>query len=102
MVLETIVLDRTEEELLTPTGRYGKMRNVWNIASPPLLAKWLAECGFENIEVLDIAKTTSNEQRRTDWMTYESLADFLDPGDDTQTIEGYPAPVRAIITAQKS
>ena len=102
VVLETIVLDKTEEELLVPDGRYAKMRNVWNIASPALLTKWLTGCGFENVEVLDITKTTSSEQRKTDWMTYESLEDFLDPNDDTKTIEGHPAPVRAILTARKA
>ncbi|MHC4950840.1 MAG: tRNA 5-methoxyuridine(34)/uridine 5-oxyacetic acid(34) synthase CmoB [Planctomycetota bacterium] len=101
LVLETIVLDKKSEELLVPDGRYAKMRNVWNIASPSLLSKWLAECGFENVEILDVTKTTSNEQRKTDWMTFESLDDFLDPHDDTKTIEGYPAPVRAITLAQK-
>ena len=102
VVLETIVLDTVGEELLVPKDRYAKMRNVWNIASPALLTKWLIECGFENVEVLDITKTTSNEQRKTDWMTYESLDDFLDPNDDTKTIEGYPAPVRAILIARKA
>ena len=101
VVLETIVLDTDKEELLVPDGRYAKMRNVWTIASPLLLQKWLAECGFEKIEILDITKTTLTEQRKTDWMTFESLDDFLDPHDDTKTIEGYPAPVRAILIAQK-
>lgn len=102
VVLETIVLNTTGEELLVPKGRYGKMHNVRAIASPRLLEKWLAGCGFENIELLDITKTTSNEQRKTDWMTYESLNDFLDPTDDTKTIEGHPAPVRAILIARKA
>ena len=34
-------------------------------------------------------------------MTYQSLADFLDPEDRTHTIEGYPAPRRAVIIANK-
>ena len=102
VVLETIVLDTEKEELLVPDGRYAKMRNVWSIPTPVLLEKWLTECGFENIEILDITKTTSTEQRKTDWMTFESLDDFLDPHDDTKTVEGYPAPVRAILIAQKS
>jgi len=101
VVLETIVLDTDKEKLLVPKGRYAKMRNVWAIASPALLTKWLAECGFENIEILDITKTTLREQRKTDWMTFESLADFLDPDDDTKTIEGHPAPVREILVAQR-
>ncbi len=101
LVLETIVLDKSGEQLLVPKGRYAKMHNIWNIPSPRLLEKWLTESGFGNIQVIDITKTTSNEQRKTDWMTYESLADFLDPADNTKTIEGHPAPVRAILRAQK-
>ena len=102
VVLETLILDTEDEELLVPDGRYAKMRNVWAIPLPGLLEKWLADSGFENIKILDITKTTSNEQRKTDWMTFESLGDFLDPDDTTKTIEGYPAPVRAIIIAKKS
>lgn len=101
LVLETIVLDKPGEALLVPEGRYAKMRNVWSIPSPTLLETWLAECGYTHIQLLDITKTTSNEQRKTDWMTYESLADFLDPTDPAKTLEGYPAPVRAIVTAHK-
>lgn len=101
VVLETLVLDKPGEELFVPKGRYAKMRNVWAIPSPKFLEKWLTESGFENVQVIDIAKTTSDEQRKTDWMTYESLGDFLDPADDTKTIEGYPAPVRAIVLARK-
>lgn len=101
VVLETIILETDKEELMVPDGRYAKMRNVWAIASPSLLKRWLTECGFEKISVLDITKTTLTEQRKTGWMTFESLADFLDPKDDTRTIEGHPAPVRAILTAHK-
>ncbi len=73
----------------------------WGTGKPRLLQKWLTESGFKNVQVIDITKTTSNEQRKTEWMTYESLDDFLRPDDDTKTIEGYPAPVRAIVLAQK-
>ncbi|HCI31107.1 MAG TPA: tRNA 5-methoxyuridine(34)/uridine 5-oxyacetic acid(34) synthase CmoB, partial [Psychrobacter sp.] len=41
------------------------------------------------------------EQRKTEWMTYHSLTDFLDPNDSTKTIEGYPAPMRATLIAKK-
>ena len=50
---------------------------------------------------MDESVTTLDEQRRTDWMRNESLADFLDPVDASKTIEGYPAPKRAIIIANK-
>lgn len=102
LVLETIVLDAPGQELLVPEGRYGKMRNVRAIPAPQLLQNWLADSGFENIQLVDITKTTSAEQRKTDWMTFESLDDFLDLTDDSKTIEGYPAPVRAILLAEKT
>ncbi|MGB1293533.1 MAG: DUF1698 domain-containing protein, partial [Pseudoalteromonas sp.] len=38
--------------------------------------------------------------RKSDWMENESLIDFLDPNDTSKTIEGYPAPLRAILTAK--
>ncbi|MGO3217660.1 MAG: DUF1698 domain-containing protein, partial [Halomonas sp.] len=62
---------------------------------------WLERCGFTNVRVVDEAATILDEQRSTEWMTYQSLADFLDPNDHTRTIEGYPAPRRAVIIANK-
>ncbi len=100
LVLETIVLDQPGEALLTPEGRYAKMRNVWAIPTPALLEQWLAASGFKAIQRIDISRTTPDEQRRTDWMTFESLTDFLDPADPNRTIEGHPAPVRAVMLAE--
>jgi tRNA (mo5U34)-methyltransferase len=34
-------------------------------------------------------------------MRFESLADFLDPDDGSKTMEGHPAPLRAIFTATR-
>ena len=53
------------------------------------------------MRIVDTCVTTSEEQRRTEWMTTESLADFLDPHDSSKTLEGYPAPLRAVIVATK-
>jgi tRNA (mo5U34)-methyltransferase len=98
-VLETLVIDGEGDRVLVPKGRYAKMRNVWFIPSLPLLENWLRRCGFERVTTVDVTRTTFEEQRSTDWMTFESLADFLDPADRDFTIEGYPAPRRAIVTA---
>jgi len=99
LVLETLVIDGKMGEVLVPADRYAKMRNVWFIPSPLTLESWLKRSGFRNIDLINIAVTTSTEQRRTAWMEYESLDDFLDPQDKSITIEGYPAPMRAIFTA---
>jgi len=50
--------------------------------------------------VLDVTVTTREEQRRTEWMRFHSLSDFLDPQDSSRTVEGYPAPRRAVLTAR--
>jgi tRNA (mo5U34)-methyltransferase len=99
LVLETIVLDKPGKDILVPEGRYAKMRNVWNIPTVDQLSEWISEAGFGDVKLVEMAKTTSIEQRKTKWMSFESLSDFLDPNDDNLTIEGYPAPVRAVITA---
>jgi tRNA (mo5U34)-methyltransferase len=100
LVLETLILESDEPTVLVPEGRYAKMRNVWFIPSPSMLTLWLQRTGFRDVKVLDITPTTSTEQRKTDWMTFESLSDFLDPRDSSRTTEDHPAPVRAVLTAQ--
>ncbi len=100
LVLETLVIDNKDKGyVLVPEGRYAKMRNVWFIPSPTTLLSWLRKCGFRNAACIDVCPTTSEEQGRSEWMTFESLADFLDVENPTLTVEGHPAPVRAIFTA---
>ncbi|WP_018692662.1 tRNA 5-methoxyuridine(34)/uridine 5-oxyacetic acid(34) synthase CmoB [Algicola sagamiensis] len=101
LVLETLVIEGNEFESLVPDDRYAKMRNVWFIPSCAALEQWLRRVGFKDIQVVDLDKTNLQEQRKTEWMENESLEDFLDPNDHRKTIEGYPAPLRAIITATK-
>ncbi|MGL5242375.1 MAG: DUF1698 domain-containing protein, partial [Kluyvera ascorbata] len=81
--------------------RYAQMRNVYFIPSAPALKNWLETCGFVDVRIVDMNVTSTEEQRRTEWMVTESLADFLDPNDPTKTIEGYPAPLRAVLIARK-
>ncbi|MBD3670624.1 MAG: tRNA 5-methoxyuridine(34)/uridine 5-oxyacetic acid(34) synthase CmoB [Gammaproteobacteria bacterium] len=99
LVLETLVIEGGPGESLMPEGRYAKMRNVWFIPSVPTLELWLRRCGFVDIRTVDISHTTVEEQRQTEWMQFESLANFLDLEDHTRTIEGYPAPIRATVIA---
>ena len=99
LVLETLVVEGDENSVLVPEGRYAKMRNVWFIPSPAALVNWLQRCGYRNVRVVDVTPTRIEEQRRTDWMAFESLADFLDPNDHRLTVEGHPAPTRALVLA---
>ncbi len=101
LLLETLIIEADSPTSLEPVGRYAKMKNIGAIPSLPLLTTWLEQCGFQDIQVVDISRTTAVEQRRTPWMTFESLVDFLDPEDHTRTIEGHPAPVRAVLSARR-
>lgn len=99
LVLETIVLPGDEARAATPPGRYARMKNVWLLPTQSELGTWLERTGFRHAKIVDVSLTTSEEQRRTEWMTFESLAEALDPTDPSRTIEGWPAPRRAILTA---
>lgn len=99
LVLETIFMPGDESYACTPEDRYARMRNVWLLPTLAELRTWLARTGFENIETIDTTITTTDEQRTTKWMPFESLAEALDPNDASKTVEGWPAPRRAVVTA---
>lgn len=100
LVLETLVVDGDEHTVLLPGERYAQMRNVWFIPSVAALENWLTRVGFSDIRTVDVSATSVDEQRSTEWMRTHSLKDFLDPNDLSKTIEGYPAPVRAVTIAK--
>ncbi|PKI17471.1 tRNA 5-methoxyuridine(34)/uridine 5-oxyacetic acid(34) synthase CmoB [Colwellia sp. 12G3] len=99
LVLETLIVDGDENTVLVPGERYAKMRNVWFLPSEKAMCAWLERCGFTNVRVVNTDITALDEQRKTQWIDTESLQDFLDPNDSSKTIEGYPAPKRAIFIA---
>ena len=98
LVLETLIVDGATS-VLTPADRYARMRNVWQIPDRDTLLRWVESVGFRQPRIVDVTATTTSEQRTTPWMPFESLAQALDPADPSRTIEGYPAPVRAVVIA---
>ena len=101
LIIESLVIDSNNLDVLIPKERYAKMKNVWSIPSVKLLVKWINDAGFKDIKIIDTTQTTIKEQRVTEWMKFESLANFLNQHDFNKTIEGYPAPVRTIIISEK-
>lgn len=99
LVLETIYVPGEESYACTPEDRYARMRNVWLLPTISELTTWLRRSGYKEVEVIDQSITTTDEQRSTEWMPFESLAKALDPDDTTRTVEGWPAPHRVVITA---
>ena len=100
LILETLCLDRADEAALIPQGRYAGMRNAWTVPSHGSLLAWLRRSGFGEAELLDVSATGVDEQRRTAWSPGRSLADFLRADDPTRTVEGHPAPCRALLSAR--
>ena len=101
LVLETLVVEGNEQTALVPEDRYAQMRNVWFLPSVPALECWLRRAGFVDVRCVDVSVTSVEEQRSTDWMRYQSLPDFLDPHDRSKTVEGLPAPTRAVLIGRK-
>ena len=99
LVLETLVIEGEQGEVLLPEDRYAQMRNVWFIPTVATLELWLRRAGYKDVRLIDTNTTSLEEQRATEWMHFQSLVDFLDPDDHSNTIEGYPAPRRATIVA---
>jgi tRNA (mo5U34)-methyltransferase len=100
LLLETLVVEGDHDTVLEPTGRYARMGNVWHLPSPDLARRWMSQIGLLDVKVIDVSPTSVAEQRSTPWMTFHSLSEFLDPQDHRLTVEGYPAPRRAILTAR--
>ena len=100
LVLETLVVEGDEDTVFVPPDRYARMGNVWFLPSPAALMKWMSKAGFVDVALIDVNQTTLAEQRSTDWMTFYSLSNFLDSADHNKTVEGHPAPMRAIVTAR--
>ena len=101
IILETLIIHSKQKDMIIPKGRYAKMNNVWFIPSIETIMTWLKKSNFKNIRVLNVSPTTIDEQRSTEWMKFESLDNFLDENNSKKTIEGYPAPIRAIFSAKK-
>ena len=99
LVLETLFIPGEESYACTPPERYARMRNVWLLPTIVELTTWLQRTGYRSVEIVDRSVTTTEEQRTTEWMTFESLAEALDPADASRTVEGWPAPRRVVVTA---
>jgi tRNA (mo5U34)-methyltransferase len=101
LILESMTYPSTESVSFTPFDRYAKARNVYFLPSSAAMVSMCALSGFKDMEILFERKSSIEEQRTTELAPYESLVDFLDPEDHSKTIEGYPAPQRAVLIARK-
>jgi len=101
LVLETLVIQGSEPRELIPASRYANMRNVWSLPTVSLLTQHLRSSGFAEVNCVDVTQTSVTEQRTTEWMRFHSLEQALNADDHDLTVEGHPAPLRAILLARK-
>jgi tRNA (mo5U34)-methyltransferase len=99
--LDTFYISGEEEVALCPGASYSKIPNITFVPTISALKNWCLRAGFSSFEVLETAKTTADEQRKTDWIEGQSLEDFLDPNDSSKTVEGYEAPQRVYVRLKK-
>ena len=97
-VIETLIIPGGGDDELDPPDRYANMRNVHHLPTETRLLRWMEEADFGHTEIIDVTATTVEEQRSTDWMPYQSLANALS-NDGQHTIEGHPPPLRAMVIA---
>lgn len=102
LILETMAINSEDADVIVPKDKFAKMRGIWFMPTVGMLKRWLRRTGFRDIEIIDVSVTDANEQRKTEFMPFESLSDFLDPKNAELTIEGYQAPVRVVISAVKA
>lgn len=84
-----------------PGHRYARMRNVWCVPDANQMLNWVQRAGCTEVKLVDECTTTIAEQQPTPWMAFESLIHTLNPKDLAQTVEGYPAPRRAIVVGRR-
>ena len=100
-VIETICIPIKQDYCLIPQPTYQKSKGYWFLPSLSVLQHWIQRSRFEILYSSDLVVTQHHEQKQSNWIHGESLENFLDPHDNTKTIEGYPAPHRVVIIARK-
>jgi tRNA (mo5U34)-methyltransferase len=101
LILESQAIPGNDPVALFPEKTYAKVPGTYFVPTGACLIHWMKRAGFANVNLFCSHPMTPNEQRRTDWMVFESFNDFLDPDNSALTVEGYPAPDRAFLLGQK-
>ena len=101
LLLESQAIPGDGPYALFPESTYAKVPGTYFVPTGACLVNWMKKAGFVDIEIFCSHPMSGQEQRRTDWMRFESYTDFLDPSDQSRTVEGYPAPLRVFLKGRK-
>ncbi|MCD6532826.1 MAG: tRNA 5-methoxyuridine(34)/uridine 5-oxyacetic acid(34) synthase CmoB [Deltaproteobacteria bacterium] len=97
LIVESQAIPGQEPVALFPERRYAKAPGTYFVPTAVCLKNWMLRAGFVDVEIFCSHPMSSKEQRRTEWMTFESYTDFIDPNNPSLTVEGYPAPLRVFL-----
>lgn len=101
LLLESQAIPGNEPVALFPAKTYAKAPGTYFVPTGACLQNWLIRAGFADVRLFCSHPMSSKEQRRTDWMLFESYENFIDPQNPSLTVEGYPAPYRVFVKAIK-
>ena len=101
LIVESQGIPGDKPMALFPERRYAKVPGTYFVPTGTCLKHWLVRAGYTGVELFCSHPMSNKEQRRTEWMDFESYADFINSQDPTLTVEGYPAPIRVFIKATK-
>lgn len=101
LILESQAIPGNQPVALFPEKTYAKVPGTYFVPTGKALENWLLRCGYQAVELFCSHPMSSEEQRRTEWMVFESFEDYIDKGDPAKTVEGYPAPWRVFLSAKK-
>lgn len=99
LILESQAIPGENPVALFPESRYAKVPGTYFVPTAACVKNWLTRVGFTEVELFCSHPMSSEEQRKTEWMTFESYSDFIDPQNPALTVEGYPAPLRIYVKA---
>ncbi|MCK5680766.1 tRNA 5-methoxyuridine(34)/uridine 5-oxyacetic acid(34) synthase CmoB, partial [bacterium] len=97
LIVESQAIPGDTPVALFPEHRYAKAPGTYFIPTATCIKNWMLRAGFVDVEIFCSHSMSNKEQRRTEWMTFESYDDFIDPNNPSLTVEGYPAPLRVFL-----
>jgi len=101
LIIESQAIPGNDPIALFPETTYAKVPGTYFVPTGKALENWLLRAGFSEVDLFSSEPMSSDEQRSTDWMVFESYRDYIDPADPDRTVEGYPAPWRVFLSAVK-
>lgn len=101
LIVESQAIPGNDPLALFPDGTFAKVPGTYFVPTGNCLCNWMKKAGFIDIDLFCSHSMSDEEQRQTDWMTFESFSDYIDPANPQLTVEGYPAPIRVFAKGSK-